>query len=179
MAVLLGIDPGASGGIAAWYGPTGDIEPMPQTEGDILNLLLAHSALGDGNGFPKVAYIESLVKHMGAGIPASTMAVYASNHGFLVGALMALGWRVEIVTPQVWQKALGCGTTGRQRAPKGATADQRKAVQRANAEAKREWKNKLKAMAQRLYPGIDVTLKTCDALLILEFARRQQNGGKA
>jgi len=31
-----------------------------------------------------------------------------------------------------------------------------------------QWKNKLKAEAQRLYPDIKVTLKTADALLILE-----------
>ena len=31
-----------------------------------------------------------------------------------------------------------------------------------------QWKNKLKAEAQRLFPDIRVTLKTADALLILE-----------
>ena len=33
-----------------------------------------------------------------------------------------------------------------------------------------EWKRKLKAKAQELYPHLDVTLKNCDALLILHFA---------
>jgi hypothetical protein len=35
--------------------------------------------------------------------------------------------------------------------------------------SKSEWKNKLKAEAQRRFPDLKVTLKTADALLILEW----------
>jgi len=37
-----------------------------------------------------------------------------------------------------------------------------------------QWKCKLRAQAQRLYPGIKVTLSTADALLLLEFALQSQ-----
>ena len=39
---------------------------------------------------------------------------------------------------------------------------------------KGEWKNKLKAKAQQLFPqlGKKLTLKICDAFLIAEYARR-------
>jgi hypothetical protein len=37
-----------------------------------------------------------------------------------------------------------------------------------------EWKRKLKEEAQRLFPNMDVTLKTADALLILEYAIRMR-----
>ena len=164
--LLLAIDPGASGGLAFQHEDGAvDCVPMPETPGDILTYLRIEQ--------PGTAYIEALVKHMGAGVPASTMAVYASNHGFLVGALMALRWRVVVVTPQLWQKSLNLGITGRLKAPPGASAEEKKAIARQNADLKRAWKAKLRSEAQRLFPQCDATLKTADALLILEHARRQ------
>ena len=61
-----------------------------------------------------------------------------------------MGIKLHSVRPQVWMKSLGLGTKGNM--------------------SNTEWKNKLKAAAQRLYPAEDVTLGTADALLILEFA---------
>jgi hypothetical protein len=65
---------------------------------------------------------------------------------------MALGYRIERVPPQTWQKELGLGNS------KGLS--------------KTEWKNKLKGRAQELFPGIPITLKTSDALLIWEYGRK-------
>ena len=73
---------------------------------------------------------------------------FGRNFGFLLGTLAGLYIRTELITPQKWQKALGLGTS------KGMKPT--------------EWKNKLKAEAPRLFPDIKVTLKTADALLILE-----------
>jgi hypothetical protein len=181
--ITLGIDPGASGGIAAHFGASGyEVSPMPATEGDVVRLLRKYTAVCNGNGTTRVAYIEELVKHMGAGIPASTMAVYASNWGFLMGALMMDGWQVRVVRPQVWQSALGIGNTGRMRAIKmsGMPADQWQAeqarVKKANADAKREWKRRLVQEAQRRYPACNPTLKTADALLIMDYGVRQERG---
>jgi hypothetical protein len=39
-----------------------------------------------------------------------------------------------------------------------------------------EWKNRLRAKAQALFPGLDLTLKTADAALIAEVAKRIQVG---
>ncbi len=80
------------------------------------------------------------------------MAIYAGNWGFIRGVLTALGYRIVLVGPKAWQKALSLGT--------------------ATGMSKTEWKNKLKNRAEQLYPGIKVTLTTADALLILEAARR-------
>ena len=48
----------------------------------------------------------------------------------------------------------------------------------ASCASKSEWKNKLKAEAQRRFPQLNVTLKTADALLIIEWVRaaRGQSG---
>jgi hypothetical protein len=80
-------------------------------------------------------------------------AVMFENFGIVLGAAMALGYRIERVTPQKWQKELGLGTS------KGLS--------------KTEWKNKLKGRAQELFPNIPITLKTADALLIWEYERRK------
>jgi hypothetical protein len=56
-----------------------------------------------------------------------------------------------MITPQKWQKQLNLGKS---------EGD------------KPEWKRKLKGHAQRTYPDLTVTLKTADALLILEAARQ-------
>jgi hypothetical protein len=54
------------------------------------------------------------------------------------------------VQPQKWQKPLGVGT-------------------RSACATRSEWKGKLRACAQRLYPKLKPTLSTADAILILEY----------
>lgn len=158
MTTICAIDPGASGGIA-WCVPGEKpcCVPMPETEGDLI-LRLVTIVSRDGS---TVFYLEDLVKHMGAGIPASTMAVYASNWGFIKGAIQYSGSPLHIVNPRTWAKSLGLGTATQ-------VPGTLKSV------VKREWKNKLKARAQQLYPHLEVTLKTADALLLLEFAIKEQ-----
>ncbi len=177
MRTIIAVDPGASGGIVCLTNGTVKVWPMPATEGGILDVLRECGRLRVA-GDTGIAYVEQIVKHIGAGIPASTMAVYASNWGISIGALMMAGWRVELPTPQLWQKTLGLGIIGRQQVRKGLLgcelAMERDRVKKANSQLKRDWKNKLLATAQRLYPGVTVTLKTSDALLLAEYARRMQ-----
>jgi hypothetical protein len=61
--------------------------------------------------------------------------------------LLTLGLRVRFVRPQKWQKALSLGN-------RKTYGDQ--------------WKNHLKTNASDLFPSITVSLKTADALLMLE-----------
>lgn len=148
--MILAIDPGKSGGLATWDGKRARCWPMPPTDADLANAIREfreeHEEL--------VAYVEGLVKHAGKNAPASAIAVYAHNHGVAIGALTALRIRVVTVRPQEWIKALSLGTK-----PRGGSQS--------------AWKNKLKGKAQEFYPECKVTLKTSDALLLLEHARRQ------
>lgn len=149
---LIGIDPGANGGFMARVGDakvfTGS---LPETEGDILALL---EMLASTPPSRRVAYLENLVKFTGSPMPSSAMATYASNWGVLKGMLMALKFQLVLVTPQVWQKALGLGTS------KGLS--------------KTEWKNKLKSEGQRLYPDVKITLANADAALIFRYGELQE-----
>lgn len=146
---FIGIDPGVSGGIA-WTSPLGDqVKPMPATLHDTITLL--ESILDSQADGKTVVYIEELPKYVGP-IPSSAVFVMARNYGQLEGALATMDVRIQHVKPQAWQKALGLGTS------KGGSRG--------------DWKNKLKAKAQHLFPEEDVTLKTADALLILNAAQQ-------
>lgn len=145
---LLAIDPGVSGGIAWSHGNGAFAEavPMPGTERQIALLL---NRITEGVGWH--AYIEDLPLGMGFKVNPSAMAKLHGNAGFVRGVLAA--GNVHEVRPQVWQSGLGLKNTDK--LPYDA------------------WKRYLKAKAQELHPEHKVTLKTADALLILEYARRQ------
>jgi len=124
---------------------------MPTTEGDIveaLGVIIARNPQG------LVAYVEEVGGYCGAAMPGSAMFNFGRNFGFILGVLAARGIRVELVKPQKWQKHFGLGTV-------------------KESGGKTPWKNKLKAKAQQLFPHLDITLKTADALLILEYGGKQ------
>lgn len=144
---MIAIDPGASGGIASvTINGMVDATKMPETEGDVLNRLKNLRTYHD------TLVLEQVGGYVGgAGSPGSAMFNFGRNFGFLLGVAMTLGYRIIMVRPQAWQKALSLGNS------KGMS--------------KTEWKNKLKAEAQRRFPKLSVTLSTADALLILEYGR--------
>lgn len=155
---ILAIDPGQSGGIAILNGALSAAHSMPETEGDILWALRAAK---DGSETEPVAYIEEVGGFVaGNPAPGSAMFRFGEHFGFIKGCLQSLGFRIVTVRSQAWQKTLALGGTG---IAKTDTPAQREAK-------KRDWKNKLKAEAQRRHPHLKVTLSTADALLILEHA---------
>lgn len=144
--LFVAIDPGASGGIA-WRTANGGVltAKMPETEGDVLLFMRGF------NPEAYTCYMEEVGGYIGKAQPGSAMFTFGKNAGFLIGVTMALGLRLEMVRPQTWQKRLGIGTS-------------------RTCASKTEWKNKLKAVAQRKFPTANVTLATSDALLILDYA---------
>lgn len=149
--VEVGIDPGLSGGIAL-RDNNGIVHAlsMPPTEGDLAFTLQKVARLAESAGAKVVAYVENIPLFTGKNLPGSSVAKLFRNFGFILGCLQTLGVEIKLLRPQQWQKLMSMGTKG----SLTTTA----------------WKNKLKAEAQRLFPqlGTSVTLKTADALLILE-----------
>jgi hypothetical protein len=143
--VYLGIDPGASGGIAAQCLGEIDCVPMPKTEADIWTLIGAFKHAST------VAVIENVHAMPINGSIGSFKLGY--SYGGLRMALTAAGIRFEDISPQRWQKTLGVTT-------------------RKRTESKTVFKNRLKAKAQQLFPEQKVTLATADALLLLEYCTR-------
>jgi hypothetical protein len=155
--LIIGIDAGASGGIAWQYaGGMAAVEAMPATEGEVIDLLRDLALIDQSTaGVTRTAYIEKVGGYIaGRPAPGSRMFNFGRNYGLLMGGLIASGYRIEEVTPQSWMKTLGLNL------PSTLTRTARK--------------NKLKERARQLFPAIGkkITLKTADALLILEAGRR-------
>ena len=147
--IYIGIDPGQSGGIAVIDtvpgGYTVYTTTLSGTERDIADWI-AESYTGKAMG-----YLEGVHSFPGQGVASSFK--FGMNYGFLRGVLIALELPFETVSPQRWQKAMGVPAKGKN-------------------ETKTQHKNRLKAMAQQLFPTQKVTLATSDALLLAEYGRR-------
>jgi hypothetical protein len=146
----IAIDPGAGGGIVYSESGSPTTLKMPQTPSEVVAVL---QRLRDTHS---VVVIEELPKFVKA-IPGSAVAVMFTNFGMIIGASLALGYRLERVPPQKWQKDLGMGSS-------------------KSHESKSAWKNHLKGRAMELFPQLDVTLATSDALLIWEWRRKFSSG---
>lgn len=155
MPYTVAIDVGKSGGIA-WASPAIQpaAEPMPQSEDEVVEFFKTLKAQNDAEheGQAPTAFIEKVTGFIGNAHPASRMFTFGEGFGFLKGALMASGWRVRLVRPQEWQRGLD--------------------LKRERTQTKTEWKRSLKSEAAALFPSLKPTLKTADALLILEYAKR-------
>ena len=147
---FLGIDPGISGGLAILY--EGTFDPTvyafkDMTVRDIVDCLRG-IPIGEHGSF---AMLESVHSFPGQGVASSFK--FGQHFGQLIGILAGSGIAYDLVSPQKWQKELGCLSKGD--------------------------KNITKAAAQRLFPSVKVTHAIADALLLAEFCRRtvkQRNG---
>jgi crossover junction endodeoxyribonuclease RuvC len=141
--IFLGIDPGKSGGIGMvkkWPDDSILIEhfKLDATEKDITDWLRERTRLST------CAVIEKVSSSPQMGVTSAFS--FGRSFGFLLGALAALEIPYALVTPQKWQKAMGCMSKGD--------------------------KNVTKAAAQRLYPNEKITHATADALLLATYCRR-------
>lgn len=151
--IYLGIDPGASGGLAFVTQNDQEAVSMPATERDVFQWMA-----GWKNNPPiAFAMIEKVGGFIGIPHPGSAMFKFGASYGGLRMALVAAGIPFDEVTPQRWQKALGVSP-------------------RKKTESKGQFKNRLKSKAQQLFPKLGVTLKTCDAILLAEYCRRLKEG---
>lgn len=163
--LYLGIDPGQAGGVAILLSRASGLEvagihPMPETERDIWNLFFGVPHLP----YQRVAMIERV--HSMPNQSAQSGFTFGAGYGGLRMAIIACGIPFEEVTPQSWQKAFGIKPRGKE-------------------ENKGQFKKRLRAKAQQLFPSLAIwneskslgrQLAIADALLIAEFCRRKHNG---
>lgn len=159
--LVIGVDPGASGGISVVYGEVdgfpvgcqfGGAWKIPEGESSLVALLEGLLEQSPDSCF--VAYLEQVHSMPGQGV--RSCFTFGKNYGLLRGVLVALGIDIVDVTPQKWQKTLGC------RSGKGFT--------------KTEHKRNLKVMAQEMCPELKVTNATADAILIARYGWNVETG---
>lgn len=149
MKCVLGIDPGQTGGLAAIMGEQVAVWPMPLAGKDID---LGEVARIMRSCVPDVVVIEKVHAMPKQGV--SSTFKFGEGYGGIKGVAAALHLRIELVTPQAWQKLILSGTT----------RDKDAAV----------------AYVRRAYPSAELVRKGCriphsgvaDALCIAEYGRR-------
>lgn len=146
---FIGIDPGQSGGIAVIRSTSTFVtfaKFKGQSEQDMVNMF---------NGIKvecahPVVYLEQVHAMPRQGV--SSTFKFGASYGFLRGLCVSQGFKINDVTPQKWQKALGCLTGGD--------------------------KNVSKRKAQQLFPALAhrITHAVADALLLAVYAEQVTNG---
>ena len=134
--MYMGIDPGDSGGIAILDKDGNSVlvdKFKDKTEQEIRDLFVKHKV--------KVAYLEKVHSMPGQGVASSFK--FGTSYGFLRGLLVAFNIKREFVTPQKWQKHLGCLTRGD--------------------------KKVTRTKAQEMFPSVKITHAVADALLIAHY----------
>lgn len=155
----IGIDPGASGGIAVisdnWDVGEAEVYKMPETELDLYNLLVDIKTMihnhGDNNDL--FCLIEAVHSFPGQGVVSSFK--FGFHYGLEIMAILALQISFDKVTPQKWMRSF--------------TSLKRKDMTNS------KWKNHLKQKAQQFYPKVKLTLATTDALLLAHYNRHFYN----
>lgn len=177
---IIAIDPGASGGLAVYRpGGTTDAVKMPETPKDVCDWITAVQVEAQTQLSELRCYLEEVGGYTGEGQPGSAMFNFGRGFGNLEGFLIALGIPFVMVRPQKWQASLSLGLAGKQKGeytPHMSEVEritEKRRITNINARIKHAWKAKLKEHAQRLHPQLHVTLSTADALLILEYGKRQ------
>ena len=146
MKPILGVDPGASGGLAL-LSCEGKVEAFPMRDGMTEQIdAIRHIAATNPN---LTAIIEKVGFHRPGNSAVST-AKFARHCGHLEAALYSVGVPFEEVAPGTWMKTLGA-------LPADKTAR----------------KNAIKEEMARRFPHLKVTLGVADALGILCWARNQ------
>jgi hypothetical protein len=172
LITYIGIDPGATGGIAILCGSAVQVMTMPHSEQSIYDILRSHAS-PPGR---VCAAIEQVSGFIGEAHPGSAMFTFGQNYGFLRACLIACGLTPNkgdpatgtflSLPPQRWQHDIIVPTVVGRITPK------------FKGEPKTEWKNRLKWNAQQLfpkkrYPRLTITLRTADALLIAAYTKQQ------
>lgn len=151
--VFMGVDPGASGGLAL-VGRTAGLRryvKMPDTVRDLWETVKEWRT----EYKVQFAILEKVGGYVGSGQPGSSMFKFGQSYGLLLMSLTAAGIPFEEVTPQKWLKEYS--------------------MVKAKEETPTSWKNRLKQKAQMLFPSdIGITLAVCDAILIAEYCRRNR-----
>jgi hypothetical protein len=155
--IIVAVDPGASGGIAC-HSVIGGVEsltviPMPKTEGDFIHFMHGIKCKAELNNVQVYMYLEEIRPWVPKDRVFAILKLYG-NYKFLLGVFQTLGFKVVVVGAAKWQSFFSLGRK------KGKSAT--------------KWKNELKSEAQRRFPTQKVTLKTADALLILEYGLKSR-----
>lgn len=107
--MIVGIDPGNSGAVAA-LSPDGvlvDVGDMPVVDGFVNGALLRELLVDLAGGMVvSLVVIEKVAAMPKQGV--SSTFKFGAAYGTAGGVVAGLGWPQRLVVPRVWKKAMGC-----------------------------------------------------------------------
>ena len=145
--VVIGIDPGKSGGVCIYDGNNIEAYACPQTVDDMASKINSTVSDYEIEGVP-FSQIEVAIENVHA-FPTDTKSSsfkFGTNFGMWLGILASNKLEVTRIQPIVWMKSYG-------EYPK----------------EKLERKRYFKILASAYYQDLKVTLKTADAILIAKY----------
>ena len=160
----IGVDPGKAGAIAMLdeRGAVVSVEPMPIISGgrgELDLMSIRDLLLGDGTPrFVTVERLQPLPAKMGGSAANFARGLARGFEWMLVG----LGISHQLIAPQVWQKAMHAGTSGKDTKQRSVVAAQRLFP---DARLQRS------ARSRKVDDGL------AEALLLAEYGRRVRQGG--
>jgi len=155
MIYYLGIDPGESGAAVllydgSTYSPSEvQVDKIFTFKGQSIDEVVAAIEAMGCRHISRIGSVSCALEQLHAYPKRGSIGNFklGRHYGMLQASLTAFGIDFVEVTPQKWQKALGCLTGGN--------------------------KNVTKKKAQELFPDVKVTHAIADALLLAEYARRK------
>lgn len=146
MNIFIGIDPGSQGYICALAPSEGKAEFIANTDKPIA----IADMLGQIRDDYKVTRVCMEDVHSIFGANAKSNFNFGFNLGVLYGICLSQGFGIDIVQPKIWQKFIGVRSNT---IPKDAGADEKKKM---NAARKKQLKESVGKICERLYPDISV-----------------------
>lgn len=163
----LGIDPGAHGGLAAYFPRTRGIYLQPlagMALHEVRDWLHAYKPRDDvGMILKPFAMLEKVGGYIGneATARGSRMFVFGWHAGMVEAFLCAMSIPYDKVAPITWQKTLDI-------LPRVTNGP--------NKETEKQWKRRLKQDAKRRFPENKITADVADALLLAEYGYLLREG---
>lgn len=150
---IIAIDPGKNGAICVREGSEIiDIVKMPETCADLRDCIESVVSASALDNIEVIAYLEQVSAMPGQGV--TSMFTFGNQFGHLEQVLADFRVRTIKVRPQAWQKVLSLNSV--------------------KDKSKADHKRRLKDYAQQLFPSVKVTSVNQDALLISEYAIRNE-----
>lgn len=163
MTYVMGIDPGATGGIAFVSDSREFAEVFEggSVDADVVDRIRSFVA----KSMPRICVVERVASFPGQG--SSSTFTFGKRYGVIRGALLAMGVPFIDVPAQTWQKELGLTI-----APSPVKGESEKDKKSRLAKRRKDQKCRGYELARNLFPTADITKEIADGILLAEYGIR-------
>lgn len=153
---VIGIDPGATGGIFAVDSKNRRALMLSCSSVDVETVQAIEGAIEFLHESVDVVMLEKVHAFPGQGV--SSVFTFGERYGVIKGAVIALNVKMATVHPKTWQKEFSISVPSDAGTP---------------AQRKKQLKNKSYDTARSLYPSVEFKKDQADAVMLAEYALRR------